>query len=86
LCLAEVMPKAASTPNYRSPLQRTAQRIARNREVIGVHYPSDSAAGEKLAQMSFMILMEPHREERDHPGGEERVEMARPSVGSRARN
>jgi hypothetical protein len=35
-----------------------AQRIARNREVLGLHYPSDSAAGKKLAEETFKILME----------------------------
>jgi membrane-associated phospholipid phosphatase len=34
-----------------------AQRIARNREVLGVHYPSDSAAGKVLAEQSFKLLM-----------------------------
>jgi hypothetical protein len=33
-----------------------AQRIARNREVLGLHYPSDSKAGMTLAQMTFNIL------------------------------
>jgi hypothetical protein len=33
-----------------------AQRIARNREVLGLHYPSDSAAGKELAHLSFEIL------------------------------
>ena len=47
LCLAEVMPDAVTTPISgidTTALQRMAQRIARNREVLGVHYPSDSAA------------------------------------------
>jgi hypothetical protein len=35
-----------------------AQRIARNREVLGLHYPSDSAAGKLLAEESFKILMQ----------------------------
>jgi hypothetical protein len=39
-----------------SPLRRMAQRVARNREVLGVHYPSDSKAGEVLAERSFAIL------------------------------
>jgi acid phosphatase (class A) len=30
-------------------LQALAWRIARNREIAGLHYPSDSAAGEQLA-------------------------------------
>jgi hypothetical protein len=68
-CLAHVMPPAVSTlvtpkppptnpppiPDS-SPLLRMAQRIARNREVLGLHYPSDSAAGKKLAHESSKIL------------------------------
>jgi hypothetical protein len=71
--LKEVMPQAASTPATpkptpgnpnpqpipdSSPLERMAQRIARNREVMGVHYPSDSLAGKKLAELTFDILIE----------------------------
>jgi membrane-associated phospholipid phosphatase len=61
LCLKEVMPAAVSTPvdpndPETTALQRMAQRIARNREVLGVHYPSDSAAGKKLAEESFRLL------------------------------
>jgi hypothetical protein len=57
-CLAKVMPHAATKPAARSPLMMMAQRIARNREVIGLHYPSDSAAGKLLAEKSFEILMQ----------------------------
>jgi hypothetical protein len=72
-CLKEVMPKAASAPanpKYSgrrsshkvspdsSPLLRMAQRIARNREVLGLHYRSDSACGKKLAEESFKIMLE----------------------------
>jgi hypothetical protein len=67
LCLKEVMPAAASTlakdrtgkdiPNS-SPLDRLAQRVARNREVLGVHFRSDTLAGEKLAELSFSIMKE----------------------------
>jgi len=35
-----------------------AQRIARNREVMGLHYRFDSKAGKLLAQESFTLLME----------------------------
>ena len=35
-----------------------ANRIARNREVAGVHYPSDSVIGKKLANGSFSIMNE----------------------------
>src|SRR5260221_3832364 len=72
LCLEEIMPAAADTgplppnplpqnppppPVLASPLERMAQRIARNREVLGLHYPSDSKAGKLLAKRSFDILM-----------------------------
>jgi len=33
-----------------------AQRIARNREVLGLHYPSDSEAGKIIATASFNLL------------------------------
>jgi membrane-associated phospholipid phosphatase len=67
-CLAEVMPAAASTPYDQpraghpgdpesTPLQRLAQRVARNREVLGLHYKSDSLAGMVLATHTFGILM-----------------------------
>jgi hypothetical protein len=65
-CLEQVMPPAAAIPPPpagpvpppdSSPLRQMAQRIARNREVLGVHYPSDSLAGKTLADASFQILM-----------------------------
>ena len=37
-------------------LDALAARIARNREIAGVHYPSDSAAGKLLAEAIFEIL------------------------------
>jgi len=70
LILEKVMPSAASVPPPPipspmtvpapwSPLQMMAQRVARNREVIGLHYPSDSAAGRALAQKTFDIITHP---------------------------
>jgi membrane-associated phospholipid phosphatase len=71
LCLEQVMPTAANyPPNVNapdkgppphpgiSPLQQMAARIARNREVLGLHYPSDSKAGRLLAKETFNILMQ----------------------------
>jgi membrane-associated phospholipid phosphatase len=40
-----------------TPTQAMAQRIARNREVLGLHYPSDSAAGRDLADFTFPLLL-----------------------------
>ena len=39
-----------------SPLRMMASRIARNREVAGVHFLSDSLIGKKLADGSFAIM------------------------------
>jgi hypothetical protein len=39
----------AVVPSIDDVTNRLAQRIARGREVLGLHYPSDSAAGERLA-------------------------------------
>jgi hypothetical protein len=47
---------AAVVPEARDELTRLAREIAENREVAGVHYPSDSAAGESLARQLFPIL------------------------------
>lgn len=49
--LTEVMPRAAH-----DALIRVAERVARNREVIGMHYRSDSEAGKVLAEASFPLL------------------------------
>jgi hypothetical protein len=38
-------------------LDRLAERIARNREVLGVHYRSDSLAGKNLAAATLDVLM-----------------------------
>ena len=54
LILGEVMPLRVMRPP--KPLRLLADRIARNREVLGLHYPSDSRAGAKLAKESFLLL------------------------------
>ena len=70
LLLERVMPIAGSAPpppiplpptvaGPWSPLQMMAQRVARNREVIGLHYPSDSEAGRVLAKKTFEIITHP---------------------------
>ena len=58
--LARVMPAAATAalqpaansgnPDAASLLERLAERIARNREVLGLHYRSDTLAGQFLAE------------------------------------
>jgi len=59
--LAPIMPQPASTPidpadPESTPLRRLAQRIARNREVLGLHYPSDSKAGKHLGETAAPLL------------------------------
>jgi hypothetical protein len=61
-CLEGVMPievaQPVKAPSGRElgPLQCLADRIARNREVMGLHYPSDSRAGKILADETFKLL------------------------------
>jgi len=66
LVLEEILPDEVKTltaagtarPNPAlPPTQAMAQRIARNREVLGLHYPSDSQAGKALAEFTFPLLM-----------------------------
>ena len=38
------------------PLRKMADRIARNREVLGLHYPSDPVAGKTLADQTFALM------------------------------
>jgi hypothetical protein len=63
-CLEEVMPVEVALPvaapngQEPGPLQCIADRIARNREVMGLHYPSDSRAGKILADETFKLLKE----------------------------
>ena len=42
-------------PDAWPALSATAQRIGANREVAGVHYPSDTVAGQRLAEQAFAI-------------------------------
>jgi membrane-associated phospholipid phosphatase len=61
--LAQVMPAAASTETTPGdpdspPLRRLAERVARNREVLGLHYPSDSKAGKYLGDQSLQLLLQ----------------------------
>jgi len=44
-------------PHSSRELDALACRIAHNREVAGVHYRSDSEAGEELAGKAFKLLM-----------------------------
>lgn len=44
-------------PAHRDVYFQAAKRIARNREVAGLHYPSDSKAGAILAEQLFKNLM-----------------------------
>lgn len=50
LCLSDVVPKAEG------PLIALAERIGRNREIAGVHYASDTAAGFRIAEQAHPIL------------------------------
>ena len=49
--LTKVMPNGAA-----GPLNRIAERVARNREVLGLHYPSDTRAGVFIAAKAMLLL------------------------------
>jgi membrane-associated phospholipid phosphatase len=58
--LAIVMPAEVTIPvttGGPSLLDKLAERVARNREVLGLHYPSDSAAGRILAARVLAYLV-----------------------------
>jgi hypothetical protein len=64
LCLEQVMPAAIIPVDNQNvpqpedgPLRRMAARIARNREVVGLHYRSDTVAGNALADETFAKLV-----------------------------
>ncbi len=54
-CVLAGMP-APVGDEFRPVLMALADRIARNREIAGLHFPSDSAAGANLARQIFVIL------------------------------
>jgi len=72
LCLKEVVPVSAwkalnasggewlnpTTGLSMGPIFRIAERLARNREVLGLHYPSDSLAGKLLAQAAHPLIVD----------------------------
>src|SRR5260370_14843172 len=64
-CLEAVMPvniipvDGAGAQPDQGPLRQMADRIARNREVLGLHYPSDSLRGKQLADETFALMGPP---------------------------
>jgi hypothetical protein len=69
MLLAQVMPAEVSNVLPRTPtsllttppdslLDRLAERVARNREVLGLHYPSDSVCGQNLAVRLYNLLQQ----------------------------
>jgi hypothetical protein len=56
LCVKDVLPTAALQNALGEVIDELADRIARNREIAGLHFESDSKAGENLAQSLFEVL------------------------------
>jgi membrane-associated phospholipid phosphatase len=52
-----LVPPPPPPPVPPTSLERLAERMARNREVLGLHYPSDSAAGKYLAARTLPLLL-----------------------------
>ena len=63
VCNGGPRPQSARTGNYSrgvapaNVLDRLAERVARNREVLGLHYRSDSVAGQSVAAQILPLLM-----------------------------
>jgi len=59
LCLEQVVPVALGTglTAGHSPFRLLAERIAKLREVLGVHYPTDTIAGRRVADGAFPLMM-----------------------------
>ncbi len=58
LCVGDVL-NALQLPAMANDMLALADRIARNREIAGLHYPSDSAAGVALATAILPLLKTP---------------------------
>lgn len=58
MTIARLMSKVAAgvVPALDGPLQALALRVGHNREIAGLHYPSDTAAGLSLADQAFALL------------------------------
>ena len=44
-------------PDGQSPYRMLAERLAKYREVLGVHYPSDTTAGRRVAGRAFPLML-----------------------------
>jgi membrane-associated phospholipid phosphatase len=55
-CLKEVI-GPANKPVVGPTIEALADRITKNRELAGVHYPMDGIAGKALAEAAFNLLM-----------------------------
>ena len=58
-CLEEVVPVplGMGLGGGQNPFWILAERIAKLREVLGVHYPSDTIAGQRVAGLAFPLMM-----------------------------
>jgi hypothetical protein len=59
LCISAIVNAALAAPDpavFDANLTVLAQRVARNREIAGLHYQSDSEDGAQLAQQLFNRL------------------------------
>jgi len=58
-CLEQVVPVVLGTgpADKQSPFWLLAERIAKLREVLGVHYPSDTKGGLRLAEGAFPLML-----------------------------
>jgi len=72
-------------PDLKEPLMQLARRVGQNREIAGVHYPSDRIASEGMAPKIMNVLNDLYEQTKSDDGTPEKSRSAYGSVVERAK-